>query len=100
MEDWLLSLIPWLLYLIVAEEEVHTQGFIYVKTESLPLWFEKLRWAPVARVLVQQVHRNPNRGSFRDGEAVDLDSFFALPLKPRGSGQHTLRLIKNLVQVL
>ena len=83
---------------MAPEEEVWYDDTKYLS--CLPLWFEKLGWAPVARVLVQQMHRNINHGSFRDGEAVDLDSFFALPLKPRGSGQHTLRLIKNLVQVL
>ena len=67
---------------------------------QLPLRSEKLRGTPKAWVPVKHGHRDPNQGSFRDGEAIDLDSFFAHPLEPRCGGNQALRLRNNLVQVM
>lgn len=65
-----------------------------------PLRPEFFRGAPETWILVEQVQGYHNQGSFRDGDAVNLDSFFAHPVETNEGRHHALRLIKNLVQVL
>lgn len=80
---------------------VLSRGFSkWKRGAGLPLGPEELRWAPEARVHVQQVNRNAHQGVFGDGEAVNLGGFLAHPLEPRRGGDQTLWLQKDLVKVL